>query len=401
MSWSDARRLLCVRLDALGDVLMTTPALKALRAGRADRRLTLLTSPAGAAAARLVPEVDEVIVYEAPWMKATAPRADSAADHAMIARLRQERFAGAVIFTVYSQNPLPAAMLCQLADIPLRLAHCRENPYQLLTDWLTEPEPERLARHEVRRQLDLVASIGCRTDDERLSLKVPPAANVSVRRLLRTLGLHHRRWVVIHAGGTAPSRRYPAAGFAEAGARLAAATGCTLLFTGTQAEAALIEDIRGALRTPSHSLAGRLELDELAALIARAPLLISNNTGPVHMAAATGTPVVDLYALTNPQHTPWGVAHRVLSHDVPCKNCYKSVCPQGHHHCLTRVEPQEVVTAALALLEGSEEADYNGRGGSSHADWRVVGAAPARARARRARSDVGGRVPGALSRGAA
>jgi lipopolysaccharide heptosyltransferase II len=406
VSWADARRLLCVRLDALGDMLMTTPALKALRAGRADRRLTVLTSSAGAAAARLVPEVDEVIVYDAPWMKATAPRSDSAADHAMAARLRQERFAGAVIFTVYSQNPLPAAMLCHLADIPLRLAHCRENPYQLLTDWVSEPEPDRLLRHEVRRQLDLVASIGCRTDDERLSLQVPPAAAVSVRRLLRGLGLGNRGWVVIHPGGTAPSRRYPAAGFADVAVRLAAATGCTLVFTGTHAEAALIDDVRRPLRTPSHSLAGRLELDQLAALIARAPLLISNNTGPVHIAAATGTPVVDLYALTNPQHTPWGVAHRVLSYDVPCKNCYKSVCPEGHHHCLTRVEPQDVVTAALALLDGADDrveadAGYNGRGGPSHADSPVVRTARARARAPRARGDVGRRVPGTLSRGAA
>jgi ADP-heptose:LPS heptosyltransferase len=85
-------------------------------------------------------------------------------------------------------------------------------------------------------------------------------------------------------------------------------------------------------------------------LIARATLLISNNTGPVHVAAAVGTPVVDLYALTNPQHTPWGVRHRVLNHDVPCKYCYKSICPEGHHHCLRLVRPEQVVGAAIELL---------------------------------------------------
>ncbi len=88
---------------------------------------------------------------------------------------------------------------------------------------------------------------------------------------------------------------------------------------------------------PSHSVAGELDLADLAALIERAPLLLSNNTGPAHIAAAVGTPVVDLYALTNPQHTPWEVPHRVLNHDVPCKYCYKSVCPEGHHDCLRRV----------------------------------------------------------------
>jgi ADP-heptose:LPS heptosyltransferase len=93
-----------------------------------------------------------------------------------------------------------------------------------------------------------------------------------------------------------------------------------------------------------------LDLGELAALLARAPVLVSNNTGPVHVAAAVGTPVVDLYALTNPQHTPWAVPHRVLFHDVPCKYCYESVCPAGHHDCLARVEPNAVVTATLDLL---------------------------------------------------
>ncbi|MGH7343102.1 MAG: glycosyltransferase family 9 protein, partial [Candidatus Rokuibacteriota bacterium] len=103
------------------------------------------------------------------------------------------------------------------------------------------------------------------------------------------------------------------------------------------------------------SFAGRLELAELAALLSRVPLLVSNNTAPVHVAAAVGTPVVDLYALTNPQHTPWAVPHRILNHDVPCKYCYKSICPAGHHDCLRRVEPAVVVKAALELLQDRRE----------------------------------------------
>jgi hypothetical protein len=68
------------------------------------------------------------------------------------------------------------------------------------------------------------------------------------------------------------------------------------------------------------------------------------------MAAALGTPVVDLYALTNPQHTPWMVPHRVLYHDVPCRNCYKSICPLGHHNCLRLVSPDDVVSAAVSVF---------------------------------------------------
>lgn len=351
--WRSATHVLCVRLDTIGDVLMTTPAIRAVKGSAPRRRVTLFTSPAGAAVAPLVPEVDDVLVYDAPWMKATAPRADSGPEYAMAERLRRSRFDAAVIFTVYSQNPLPAAFLCYLADIPLRLAHCRENPYQLLTHWVPDPEPARFTRHEVRRQLDLVAAVGCRTADERLSLRVPDGARRRVRRLLHGLGVDPGRpWVVMHPGATAPSRRYPPEGFARA-ARSLAEGGYQILFTGTGEEGESVECIRTAMGAPSHSLVDRLGLAELAALLALAPVLVSNNTGPVHIAAAVGTPVVDLYALTNPQHTPWAVPHRVLSHDVPCKYCYKSVCPEGHHNCLRLVPPDAVVAATRDLLAAS------------------------------------------------
>jgi ADP-heptose:LPS heptosyltransferase len=88
----------------------------------------------------------------------------------------------------------------------------------------------------------------------------------------------------------------------------------------------------------------------MAALLSMAPLLIANNTGPVHMAAAFGTPVVDVYAATNPQHTPWMTPSRVLTHDVPCANCMSSVCLEGHHACLREITPREVVRAARKLL---------------------------------------------------
>ncbi len=348
--WNDARRLLCVRLDALGDVLMTMPALRALKESRPQSRLTLLTSSTGAEAARLVPEVDEVIVYDAPWMKATAPRQSSSPDLRMVQRLRREEFDGAIIFTVYSQSPLPAALLCYLADIPRRLAHCRENPYQLLTDWIPDPEPAGGIRHEVRRQLDLVAAIGCWTSRECLSLQVPPDAHRRVAMLLHQLGLRQRgTWVVMHPGASAPSRRYPPELYAAVADQLVETLGWHVLFTGSASEQKLIQQIQRQMHGPSLSLAGRLKFAELAALIQLAPLVIANNTGPVHVAAAVGTPVVVLYALTNPQHTPWAVSHRVLSHDVPCKNCCKSICPEGHHDCLRKIPPESVLAAAQEL----------------------------------------------------
>lgn len=348
--WRDARRVLAVRLDNLGDVLMTTPALRALKESVPQRHVTLLTSPAGAIAAPNIPEIDAVVTAEAPWMPGGA---DADALARLVATLRDLGFDAAVVFTVYSQSALPAALLCLQAQIPLRLAHTRENPYGLLTDWVADPEPHSIVRHEVRRQLDLVAAIGARTANERLSFEVHADAAESARRKLRRAGVDlESPWIVMHPGATAASRRYPPEQFAQVIDALAVLPNTQIILTGSAAERALIASIRSGARYTTFSLAGELTLGELAAVLAPAAMLIANNTGPVHVAAALGTPVVDLYALTNPQHGPWQVPHRLLYEDVPCRFCYRSVCMQGHHDCLRRVSPERVAAAARSLLDG-------------------------------------------------
>ena len=347
--WQAARRILCVRLDALGDVLMTTPALRALKHSSQQRRLTLLCSPAGAAMLPYLPELDDAIEYDAPWMK-HALEPDSARTRHLIERLRASAFDAAVIFTVYSQSALPAAMLCWQAGIPLRLAHSRENPYHVLTDWEPESEPQTQLRHETRRQLDLVASVGCAIEDEHLSFRLDPRESATALEKLRARGIGgDGNWIVVHPGATAASRRYPAEMFAAAVRKLAEQTGHSILVTGSESEEALVRSVVD--RTPNvHEFAGVFSLGELAAVIGRAALIVANNTGPAHLAAALGTPVVDLYALTNPQHTPWRVPHRVLFEDVPCRFCYRSVCAEGHHRCLRGVPPSMVAAAAQELL---------------------------------------------------
>lgn len=345
----DIKRILCIRLDNLGDVLMTTPALHALRTSAPGRHITLLASRSGAQAARYIDDVDNVIEYEAPWVK-NYRTANAATDLDMRSHLQAEGFDAAVIFTVYSQNPMPAAMLCHLAGIQRRLAHCRENPYALLTDWVAEPEPQTGTRHEVERQLALVQHVGAHSNNTRMHFNVRPDDIDSLAIKLADRGLSiDEPFITMHPGATAASRRYPAERFAQAAAQLADTTGWPVLITGGPDEAEVCTEAGGS-HWMTVNLAGVLELGELAALIARTKVLISNNSGPVHIASALGTPVVDLYALTNPQHTPWQTPHRVLHHDVPCRWCYRSVCPEGHHACLTGVSVEQVVSAAMQLL---------------------------------------------------
>jgi lipopolysaccharide heptosyltransferase II len=372
--WRRARRVLAVRLDNLGDVLMTTPALAALRQSLPQARLSLLTSSIGAAVAVCVREVDEVIAFDAPWVKQAVSGGATElgrAEQRLVDTLR-DRFDAAVIFTVCTQSALPAALLCRMAGIPLRLAHSRENPYGLLSHWVREsdmlgdgmsrkaaPEANTEAReregssirHEVLRQLALVAAVGCRVDDDRLRLHLTAPQRRHARTLLREAGVPAARpYFVVHPGASAPSRRYPAARFGSAADAIAAHSHCLPVFTGDASEQPLIEEARRCMSQPSVTLAGRAGVPELAALIGEARLLLSNNTGPAHIAAAMGTPVTVLYALTNPQHTPWRARAQVLNHDVPCRHCLKSECPQGHHDCLLKVQPDDVVRAAMSLL---------------------------------------------------
>ncbi|MFL5587336.1 MAG: glycosyltransferase family 9 protein, partial [Ktedonobacteraceae bacterium] len=200
--WSQVKRVLAIRLDNLGDVLVTTPALHAIKTSLPAATLTLLASPVGAQVARLNPDLDDVIIYQAPWMDPwhKLPQ-DSQREQQVIATIRERRFDGAIIFTSFRQSPLPAAYLCYLADIPLRVASSIDGPGSLLTTRHKNPPitsdkggidetsrsgfqvPERMM-HEVERGLDLVAAIGLTTEDLDLVLHVPSDARTHIDDLL-------------------------------------------------------------------------------------------------------------------------------------------------------------------------------------------------------------------------
>lgn len=351
-AWRHARNVLCVRAGSLGSVLGCTPALRALRSGLAGRRLTLLTSPAGATIAPFVPAIDTVIACGDEWRHGGADEARLAA------HLAARRFDAAVVFTSLGESASAALRLCRLAGVPLRLAHADRTDELAIGasgeddgDRIGDPELIGIARHDVVRQLALPRHMGCAPDGLALSFVPRPADVDDARAALSRLGLDRgRRYLVLHPGARAPAHRYPANRWAEAVRGLALATGLPLVFTGDAGECALVETIRAGCGVPTHSLAGELALGPFGALIRMAALLVCGNTGPAQIAAAVGTPVVSLYALTRPQTTPWHVRSRVLFHDVPCRFCHTAACPLDHHACLADVRPASVVDAVVGLL---------------------------------------------------
>lgn len=353
--WLSVKRVLAIRLDNLGDILLTTPALHAIKESLPSVELTLLASPIGTQVARLNPDLADVITYQAPWMDPwhKLPQ-DSQREQEMIATIRERHFDGAIIFTSFRQSPLPAAYLCYLADIPLRAAASIDGPGSLLT--MRHKHPERMM-HEVERGLDLVGALGLTTENRALVLRVPDAARAHFESILAGESVHRQRpMVVVHPGCSMPARTYPWEMYVEVIDLLAAQTGATVLLTGAEDERELVERIVSNLQEESRlnirTFAGTLPFAELCALFEAADLTITNNTGPMHISAAVNTPLVALFALTNPpeQWSPWQVPHRLLNVDVPCRICYSRVCPY-QHECLRLVTPKMVVTAATDLLK--------------------------------------------------
>ncbi|MFD1139809.1 glycosyltransferase family 9 protein [Larkinella insperata] len=316
-SWQDCKSILCFRPDNMGDVLMTSPAFRALKESVPGRKLTLLTSSAGAAIAPYIPEIDAVIPFDVPWVQPNSrPERDELPQ--LVRSLKEYAFDAAVIFNVQSQNPLPSALICYVAGIPRVLGYCRENPYELMTDWVPDPEILVATQHEVDRQLNLVSTVGSTTAEKRLSLTVSNTARLQALEWLTQQGIQTGEpWLILHAGVSEAKRRFGAEQYVQAARQLRSESDYQILLTGSKSEWNYVETIRQGIGERAYNLAGAFPLETFIGLVAEAPVLISNNTGPVHIAAALGTPVVVLYAMTNPQHTPWMVPSRVLYFEVP------------------------------------------------------------------------------------
>jgi len=314
-NWGACKNLLVIRSDNLGDVLMSSPAIRAIKRSFGCK-ITLLTSVAGAEAAKLLPEVDAAIAVNFPWAK-HGSSADEQDVAALVSQLRVGGFDGCVVFSVYSQNTLPAAMLAWMAGIPRRLAYCRENPYQLLTHWVPDDEPYTRIRHQVVRDLDLVERIGAYATDDRITIEVSAEADRSAMAKLNRIGVRRQRpFVIFHAGVSEAKRAFPEAHWIALARQAIRIHQVEVLFTGNTAEKSLTDRLEEGSGEGAFSLGGLLDIAEFAAAIRQSALVVSVNTATPHLTAALGRPLVVLYAQTNPQHTPWRCNHVVFPYSI-------------------------------------------------------------------------------------
>lgn len=346
-TWLDTRNLLAVRLDNIGDVVMLGPALRAVKETSPQARITLLASPAGATGAPLLPWVDDVIVWRASWQDigGRVPF-DPARELELVHLLVQRNFDAALIFTSFNQTPHVPGYVCYLAGIPLRAGETKEFGGNTLTTEL-RGAPDKM--HQAERNLRLVEQLGFLARDRLLKVEIPAQAQEAVPQLLAKAGIAAAApYILLHPGASAQARRYPPERFGILARRLTR-SGWPVLVVGTEREAALIEEVLQHAPV-AHSLVGETGMAEYAALIQHATLVICNDTLPMHLADALGTPAVVTFSGTDyeEQWQPRAAPARLLRQPTACHPCYLLECPIGHL-CLD-ISPDDLLEAVDELL---------------------------------------------------
>lgn len=355
-------RTLAVRLDSDGDVLLCGPALTLL--AETGDEIDLLVSSQGLAAAGLLPAVSEVLVHDAPWSGFRPPPVDPAATAELVERIVSGGYDRAVVFTSFHQSPLPMALLLRLAGVPFIAAASVDYPGSLLDVRVRRDDPPG-GGHEVEAAVEIAVAAGARRPARIPGLAVRhPLPDVT--DLLPGDG---RDLVVVHPGASVPARSLTP----DHAGRIVAAlrdAGYLVAVTGGPGERELVDrtlaacpggdgprespGADGSRRTDGGvlDLAGRTDLAQLAAVLERAAVVVVGNTGPAHLAAAVGTPVVSLFSPVVPadRWAPWGVPVRLLGDQhAPCRDTRARECPVDGHPCLTGVPPDEVVSAVTEL----------------------------------------------------
>ncbi|MDQ1049622.1 glycosyltransferase family 9 protein [Streptomyces sp. V4I2] len=325
-------KALVARLDSFGDVLLAGPAVRAV-AARADS-VTMLCGPRGAPAARLLPGVDDILVWDAPWVGLEPAPVGRGEVEQLIDMIDAD---AALILTSFHQSPLPTALLLRLAGVGWVAADCEDYPGSLL-DVRHRRAPDA---HEVEAMLELAGAAGfARVDDGRLRVLPPPGA----------AGLTGPgSYVVVHPGASVPARAWGRERCAEAVRELAGA-GHRVVVTGGPDERELTGFVAGE---HGLDLGGRTGAEELAGVLAAADVVVTGNTAPAHLAAAVGRPVVSLFAPVVPagRWRPYGVPYVLLGdQQAPCADSRARTCPVPGHPCLDTVTAHDVVAAVEKLI---------------------------------------------------
>lgn len=338
------KRILIVRTDRIGDVIISTPVIKALREAYPNAYLAMLVSPYTRELLESNPYLDETIVYDKDnkhksWLSTLR----------FALRLKQKRFDLAVVLHPTNR----AHLIAYLAGIPMRIGWRRKLSF-LLSKSIAHTKQEG-SRHELEYNLDLLKLIGIEAQEKGLFISLRPQDEQWVKELFASQGIKSSDpLLAIHPGASCVSKLWPPERFANVADELVKLYGFKILLVSSPKDAHLCRKVAQNMQAKALDLSGRTSIMQLAALLQRCRLFISNDSGPVHVACAVGTPVISIFGRNQKGLGPvrWGPSGKTdiaLHKDVGCTECLAHNCRKDFL-CLKAISVEEVVLAARRII---------------------------------------------------
>ncbi len=340
---TEYKRILIVRIDRIGDVLLSTPVIKALRDNYPHAYIAMMVSPYGKNIIDDNPYLDEVIIYDKDGKHKSWQRSLKFARN-----LKKERFDLALVLHPTNRVHL----VTFFAGIRRRIGYDRKLGF-LLTDRIKHTK-QLGQKHELEYALDLVRYLGIEPKDKTLFMPIKPESERWAEELFKQEGIKKTdRLLAIHPAASCPSKIWPNERFADVAVRLIERYGFKVLVIAGPKDLALAESVIKHMHKPAINLAGKTSVSQLASVLKRCNLFISNDSGPVHIAAALGTPVISIFGrnqkgLSPTRWGPTGKKDRVLHKEVGCIECLAHNCTK-EFTCLKAITVDDVVNAVDSL----------------------------------------------------
>ncbi|MFH1847941.1 MAG: lipopolysaccharide heptosyltransferase II [Candidatus Omnitrophota bacterium] len=341
------RRFLIVRTDRIGDVVLSTPVIEALRRGYPDSFIGMMVSPKTRELVEGNPYLNKTITFDKKKHKGVFGGLRFAAI------LRKKRFDTALVL----HPTVRAHVLLWLSGIPERIGY--DKKLGILLTKKIKHRKQLGEKHESEYSLDLLKHVGVKAEGLKPFVPVSAKDRAAVGAVLKKYAIDKKELVIVHPGASCPSKRWPTEAFAEVADEIAVKFNKKIAIIAGEDNAAFAARMKSGMRQKALDVAGKFSLGEVSALLENSCLLVSNDSGPAHMAAALGVPVVAIFGRKQPGlgHKRWGPVgdkNAILHKDAGCEVCLAHECKNGFK-CLRAVSPAEVIEAAGRLLRAAHE----------------------------------------------
>src|SRR6266850_1572970 len=332
------RNVLIIKLRYIGDVLLATPTVRAIKAARPDVRVTMLLNRGTEDVLSGNPDMDEIVVLD---------KGSLAAQWRLIVGLRRRRFDTVIDLTDGDRS----AFLSWISGAPVRIGFNDEHRWRgRCYTQVIQPVPGM--RHRIDRDLEVLKPINIQAGPKDLQLWLTPEEEGSADQLLDQLGVQRSQSIVmLQPGARYWFKAWPPERFAELADRLMSQYGCQVLIGGSDQDIDLAQQIRQMAKCRPIIMAGRTTIKQFAAIAKKSALFIGGDTGAMHIASAVGTPVVALFGPSSPREWgPHGGPVEVLYKDLDCRSCFHPTCTRGEQNCMRLITIDEVMMAAAGLM---------------------------------------------------